>query len=112
MNRRLQDVGDAAVAILASNRRPAEDCAYDWRHPEQLQMLDGPSANEERRPRAARGINRSVGHWDADQVNQRQHQSDRNRREAAGTRGSVAPMITNRNIRVMTTSHTNAEGRP
>ena len=42
-----------------------------------------PAADEQRRAGAARRIHRGVGHRDADQVDQRQAEADRDRREAA-----------------------------
>jgi len=58
--------GDSATSHLSSAPRIAPA-------PEQPQLLDGPSAREQRRSCAARRINRSVGHRDADQMDQRQH---------------------------------------
>ena len=55
---------------------------------------------------AARRVHRRVRHRDADQVDQRQAEADRDRREAAGARPSVAPRMMSRKKNVITTSPT------
>ena len=77
----------------------------DRRHPEQPQLLQRPAADEQRRAGAARRVHRGVGDRDADQVDQRQAQADGDRREAGrAPRSSVAPRMTIRKKKVITTS--------
>ena len=70
------------VQKLFMNDGP-EPRAYYGSNPEQPQLLHGPSTNEQRLARGARGIDRSVGHRNRDQMDQGQSQSDRDRGEAA-----------------------------
>src|SRR5581483_12034607 len=56
--------------------------AGDRRDPEEPELRDRPAADEERRSRAARGIHRRVRDRDADQVDERQREPDRDPRES------------------------------
>src|SRR5262249_55649236 len=60
----------------------AGSAAENWRHPEQPQLRQRPTADKERGPRAARGIYRRIGDGNADQMDQRQRQPDGNRRKS------------------------------
>src|SRR4051812_36588236 len=61
------------VAAAEQRRiREASECrAGDWSEPKQPQLSERPTANEYRRPCAARGIYRNVGDRDPDQMNER-----------------------------------------
>src|SRR4030095_14415800 len=56
--------------------------AEDRRHPEQPQLTDRPSANVDCHARASRGIHRCVGDGNADQMDQREAETNGQRREA------------------------------
>lgn len=60
--------------------------ADDGRDPEQLELCDGPAADEQRGAGAAGG-HREVGDRDADQVNQRQSEADGEGRACRWLRG-------------------------
>ena len=68
--RRLDRSFEQRVVHDAGGNCPQQRC-----EPEEPSLLEGPSADEERRARTARGI-RGVGHRDTDQVNQRKGQAD------------------------------------
>ena len=60
---------------------PGQQSADDRRDPEEPELLDRPAADEERGARAPRGVHGDVRHRDADQVDQREAEADRDRRE-------------------------------
>ncbi|KAG1319987.1 hypothetical protein G6F63_014474 [Rhizopus arrhizus] len=60
----------------------ADDGAGDRRNPEQPQLLYRPTAHEQRRPSRTSRIHRRIRDGNADQVNQRQRQPDRDGRKA------------------------------
>ena len=81
--------------------------ADDRRDPEQPELLERPAADEQRRTGAARRVHRRVGHRNADQVDQRERETDREAGEARRALARcVAPRMTIRNMNVMTTSVT------
>src|SRR5262245_44761472 len=63
---------------------PAQDRANDRGHPKEPELAKRPAACEQRGARAASWIDRGVGHRDADQVNQRQAQTNGDRCESPG----------------------------
>ena len=54
------------------------------RNPEQSQLCESPIANKKRGTRAARRVDRSVGDGNADEVDEREREADRDRSEARG----------------------------
>ena len=97
-------VGAADVPIDSGTKQSADD----RRHPEKPQLLDRPASDKHGDAGAARRVDGGVRHRDADQVDQRQAEADRDRRKPCGARLSVAPRMMSRNIMVMTTSLTSA----
>jgi hypothetical protein len=63
-----------------------------------------PAADEQGRSRAAGWIHRSVGDGNADEVDERQREADRNPGEPDGRTRVRAARITTRNMNVITTS--------
>src|ERR1022692_1528322 len=63
----------------------AERSADERRYPEQPQLLQGPSADKDGRSGASRGIDRSVSHGNAHQVNQGEAKADGDGRKALGS---------------------------
>lgn len=70
-----EDVGDEA----------AEDGSDDWGYPEEPELADGPSADEDRYGGVARGVDGGVGDGDEDEVDQREAEADGDGREALGS---------------------------
>src|SRR5262245_6324851 len=71
----------------------SEDCSIDdcagkptckWRDPAEPQLIYRPTADEDRRTCAARGVDGCVGYGNADQVNERQAQPDRDGSKSLG----------------------------
>ena len=83
--------------------------AQDRCDPEQPELAERPAADEDRGAGAARGVDREVRDGDPDQVDQREPEADRDRREARRGAWSVAPRMITRNMNVSTTSVTSAE---
>src|SRR5260221_13698884 len=70
--------GDAPVG------ERADDGADDRGYPEQPELLQRPAADKQRRAGAPRRVHRGIRHRNADQVDQREAEADRNRRETRG----------------------------
>ena len=69
----------------------------DWCYPEQPELTESPTADEDRGTGAAGGIDRGVGDRDADEMNQREAEALwRSGAKPFGARSSVAPRMTRR----------------
>ena len=85
-----------------------KDAARNRRDPEQPELLERPAADEDRRTRAARRIDRRVRHRNADQMDQREREPIARPAKPTGARLCVVPRMTMRNMNVITTSQTSA----
>ena len=56
--------------------------ADDGREPEEPELLNRPAADEQRRTRAARGVDRKIRDRDADEMDEREPEADSDGREA------------------------------
>ena len=95
----------AFVEQAKMDSEPGNGGADDRRHPEEPQLLERPSADDDRGSGAARRVHREIGDGYTDQVNQREAEADRDGRKALpGARRSVAPRMIMRNMNVSTIS--------
>src|SRR5262245_3327112 len=67
------------LAEQSSIDQSTEHPAGNRRYPEEPQLIDRPTADKDCRTRTARRVDGGVGYGDADQVNERQSQPDRDR---------------------------------
>jgi len=78
-------LGFSLILLRDRGVEQSRDCgAHDRGDPEEPQLLQRPAAHENCLAGAARRVDRSVGHRNADQVDQGQPQPDRDRRTALG----------------------------
>jgi len=83
LGRRARDFHRRRIVMAEPPIHAASGRATEQRRkPEQPQLLQRPAADEQRRSSAARGIHRRIRNGDADQVDQREAQPDRDWREA------------------------------
>ena len=105
--RRLVDVTLQERAMEESG----DEGADDGRDPEEPELVDRPATDEERGRGATRRIHRGVGDRNADEMDERERETDREAGEA--DRGTLVGGAENddRNMKVITTSQTSAEAR-
>src|SRR4030095_11049942 len=73
-------LGGTEPAIYDTCKRGSDERRY----PKQPELAECPAANDHGRSGATRRVNRGIGNWDAYEVNQRETQSDGDRRQSLG----------------------------
>ena len=65
-----------------AGEKASRDCADDGRDPKEPELRERPAADEDRGTRASCGIYREIRDRDADEMNEREREADRNSSES------------------------------
>src|SRR4029077_1496036 len=84
---RLRDEGLGVLGFLAGNEvicPRSYQSAHEGSNPEEPELADSPTTDEQRDTCASRRIDRSIRYWNAYEVNQRQREANRDGSKASG----------------------------